>query len=50
MTYKVKKGKYVICKDDVYFALTEGQVYELFGMLFRIIYDLLIKSARRKDT
>jgi len=37
MTYAFKKGKYVICKDDVYFALTYVQVFEMLGLLFRII-------------
>ncbi len=36
MTYKKVKGKYVICKDGVYFALTKKQLSELK----RVINDI----------
>jgi hypothetical protein len=36
MTYEFKNGKYVICKDGVYFALTKDQVKELISLLHEI--------------
>ena len=37
ITYEIRKGKYIICKDSVYFALTKEQVIELKKLLIRII-------------
>ena len=36
ITYNVKKDKYIICKDSVYFSLTKDQVIELSLMLEEI--------------
>lgn len=40
MTFKKVNGKYVICKDGVYFALTDKQVLELAELLKEIMFDL----------
>ncbi len=37
ITYSIKKNKFVICKDSVYFSLTYKQVFELHDLLGEII-------------
>lgn len=49
MTYNIQKGKYVICKDSVYFALTMDQVLELNTLTDEIIYRESISSSREGE-
>lgn len=37
MTYNKKKDKYVTCKDQVYYSLTNKQVFELRDLCEEII-------------
>jgi len=37
ITYNIKKNKYVVCKDGVYFSLTFEQVKELNSITNNII-------------
>jgi hypothetical protein len=37
ITYEAKKGKYVFCKDGVYFSLDSAQVLDLCELLAEIL-------------
>ena len=53
MNYKYKNGKYIICKDGIYFSLAPDQVTELADILKVIVakeFPSDIKKGGYPDT
>jgi len=46
ISYIYKNGKYIFCKDDIYFALSTEQMRELTGLF----NDILIKEEEKKQS
>jgi len=40
INYTYKKGKYIFCRDGVYFALTLEEIYDMLGILSQIKQDI----------
>ena len=49
ITYEIKKGKYVFCKDGVYFSLTLKQMSEMQDILNVIMQEEVEKILMVDD-
>jgi len=45
ITYEKRKGKYVFCKDGVYYSMTLAQVHEMASLSDEIFNDNLMAAC-----